>query len=90
MPLNVPEQFQKGYKVPFQTQQTVPGKQHKLDPAPVDDVTADGQPYKAAGKLQGYVALVTGADSGIGRSTAILFGECMCSYLHHTKRLFST
>ena len=75
MSSNVPEQFQRGYQVPFQTQQTQPGKQHKLEPAPIDDITADGKQYKAAGKLKGRAALITGADSGIGRSTAILFGE---------------
>lgn len=31
--------------------------------------------YKAAGKLQGKVALITGADSGIGRAVAIAFGK---------------
>src|SRR6202012_4759508 len=29
--------------------------------------------YKAAGKLEGKVALVTGADSGIGRAVAYLY-----------------
>lgn len=70
----IPEQFQKGYKIPFQTQSTVPGQQHKLNPTPIDDITADGKPYKAAGKLEGRVAIVTGADSGIGRAVATLFG----------------
>ncbi|KAH9846846.1 NAD-P-binding protein [Lenzites betulinus] len=73
MPANVPEQYKKGWKPPFQEQDSAPGKQHKLDPAPLDDVTADGKPYKASGKLEGRKALVTGADSGIGRSIALLF-----------------
>jgi hypothetical protein len=42
-------EFQKGFIPPFQTQPNAPGAQHKLDPAPLDDITADGKPYKAAG-----------------------------------------
>jgi hypothetical protein len=71
------KEFQKGFKPPFQTQANVPGSQFKLDPPPIDDVTADGKPYKAAGKLQGRTALITGADSGIGRAVAILFGSLL-------------
>jgi hypothetical protein len=41
-------------------------------PAPFDDVLADGSKYKASGKLQGKNALVTGGDSGIGRSSCVL------------------
>jgi NAD(P)-dependent dehydrogenase (short-subunit alcohol dehydrogenase family) len=69
----VPEQFQKGYKPPFQTQSRAPGSQRKLEPQPINDITADGKPYKASGKLEGRTALITGADSGIGASTALLF-----------------
>ncbi|KAI0673395.1 NAD-P-binding protein [Trametes maxima] len=70
---HVPEQYKKGWKPPFQEQANAPGKQRKLDPPPLDDVTADGKPYKPANKLEGRKALITGADSGIGRSIALLF-----------------
>lgn len=65
--------FKPGFKVPFQRQENAPGLQKKLNPPPIDDITADGKPYKAAGKLEGRTAIITGADSGIGRATAILF-----------------
>jgi hypothetical protein len=73
---SVPEQFKPGYKIPYQRQPKGldPGHQHKLDPTPIDDITSDGKPYKASGKLEGRSALITGADSGIGRAVAILFG----------------
>ncbi|KAF9819912.1 hypothetical protein IEO21_01773 [Rhodonia placenta] len=67
------EQFQKGYKPPFQEQTDAPGLQAKLNPQPINDVTADGKPYKASGKLEEQSVIITGADSGIGLSTAILF-----------------
>lgn len=67
------KEFQKGYKPPFQTQPNAPGMQHRLDPLPIDDTYADGRPYKGSQKLAGRTALITGADSGIGRAVAILF-----------------
>ncbi|KAI0734635.1 hypothetical protein C8Q72DRAFT_919472 [Fomitopsis betulina] len=67
------EQFQTGYKPPFQEQGSAPGLQGKLDPPPLNDITADGKPYKAADKLEGQAVIVTGGDSGIGLATALLF-----------------
>ena len=72
---NIPEQYKKAWKPPFQRQETAPGQQRKLNPPPLDDITADGKSYKPAGKLEGRKAIITGADSGIGRSVALLFGK---------------
>src|SRR3712207_2387112 len=42
--------------------------------------------YKASGKLQGKVALITGGDSGIGRAVAVLYAregaDVLVSYLN--------
>lgn len=39
----------------------------------IDDVYANGKPYVGSGKLEGKTAIITGGDSGIGRSIAILY-----------------
>ena len=46
-----------------------PAKQSDMDRQPQSDLSN----YSPAGKLKGKVALVTGADSGIGRAVAIAF-----------------
>ncbi|KZP02977.1 NAD(P)-binding protein [Athelia psychrophila] len=68
----IPKEFTKGYIPPVQNQESAPGSQRKLDPQPLDDSTADGKPFKPAGKLEGRSAIITGADSRICRSIPIL------------------
>ncbi|KIJ54057.1 hypothetical protein M422DRAFT_25031 [Sphaerobolus stellatus SS14] len=64
--------YEKGWVPPLQGQ-VRPGLQSELDPPPIDDTTADGKPYKPAGKLEDKTAIITGADSGIGRAIALLY-----------------
>lgn len=57
---------------PFPKQhQPKPGEEARLDPAPMYDAPH----YKGSEKLKDMVAIITGADSGIGRAVAVLFAR---------------
>lgn len=58
-------------KYPPQHQEQQPGKEHEMQPRPKDQA----QEYRGNNKLQDKVALITGADSGIGRAVAVTFAK---------------
>lgn len=65
---NIAESFPKNQ--PPQHQDKQPGMENQMNPNPVFE---DANYNKASGRLQGKVALITGADSGIGRAVAVAF-----------------
>jgi hypothetical protein len=68
-------------------------KQHLKKPGKEADLLVepmfDAPQYKGSEKLRGKVALITGADSGIGRAVAVLFAregaDVAIAYLNETK-----
>ena len=78
-PGEAPKAMQAGardYPVPDLPQQHLkkPGLEADLKLAPMYDAPF----YKGSGKLEGCAALITGADSGIGRAVAVLYAREGC------------
>jgi hypothetical protein len=81
-------------KPPFKAQpQSIPGRSDKMEPKPDYGETT----YRGSSKLKDKKAVITGADSGIGRAVALAFAregaDVLVSYLdehddaNETKRL---
>ncbi|RZS80307.1 SDR family oxidoreductase [Pigmentiphaga kullae] len=70
--------------LPPQQQPRQPGMQGDMHPEP----RSTGPDYRAAGKLEGRCAIVTGGDSGIGRAVAVAFAkegaDILFTYLDET------
>jgi NAD(P)-dependent dehydrogenase (short-subunit alcohol dehydrogenase family) len=72
-----------GSKPPYESNsQPMPGSEKQMRPK----ADHGEQSYKGSGKLQGTAALITGADSGIGRAVALAFAregaDVLISYLN--------
>jgi len=70
-------------KPPFpQQSQTMPGRTASMDPIP----DHGEESYRGSRKLVGMKAIITGADSGIGRAVAIAYAregaDILVSYLN--------
>ncbi len=58
-------------QIPAQHQDRTPALESEMVPRP----QYDDPNYKGSGKLQDKVALITGGDSGIGRSVAVYYAK---------------
>ena len=58
-------------QIPAQSQDSKPAHESEMTPKPIYDRDS----YKGSEKLKGKVALITGGDSGIGRSVAVLYAK---------------
>jgi len=58
-------------QIPPQEQNRMPGLESEMQPKP----EYDDPNYRGSGKLQDKVALITGGDSGIGRSVAVFYAK---------------
>lgn len=78
----MPEQEKAKKTLPPQVQNQQPGIESEMNPLPEFETSE----YKAAGKLLGKAALITGGDSGIGRAVAVHFAkegaDVVISYLN--------
>src|SRR2546421_8898301 len=94
MSVNIADPKEQGQKPPFdEPTQSVPGSSEAMHNQP----DYGEKSYIGFGRLKGRRALITGADSGIGRAVALAFAregaDVLCSYLEEdddaaqTKRL---
>ncbi len=80
------------YKImaPMQEQNGQPAYEYLMDPLPI----FDNPKYKGSGKLKGKVAIITGGDSGLGKTAAIFFikegAKVVIPYFNEDKDAFLT